>query len=420
MGKKNILYTYCQWLLLIYALILYCFSPVFSNDFLLGWDDQWMVMNQYTENGYSWSNIWQIFSQPINGQYSPLVELNFLLLYNLCGYNPFWFHVMSVIWHCGCVTLLFIFVRKILDKNEDDSPKALKVAWLTSLMFAIHPVNVESVAWISAVKVPMYAFFYLFSLLMYFDYVISKRRTFYISSIIFFSCSCLSKEQAIMLPLSLLLVDWFVGRSLKLKDTWFDKIPFFIISIFLVLLTFNLQNNSNTVSYTILRRIVFGCYSLFEYITKSLIPINLNYLYPYPIMGDGNNLPLRFYLYPFLVVLLFIWLMYDQKKRIFLWGFLFFIFHLFPFIHIIPIPRLGITADRYLYLSLVGLLMPFSYWIVSFCENLQYRLLYKVGLGVLVVLYCSYLGGYTKQYSQKWENVNSVKGYLRSFIKENG
>lgn len=307
------------------------FFPVFSNDFLLGWDDQWMVMNQYTENGYSWSNIWQIFSQPINGQYSPLVELNFLLLYNLCGYNPFWFHVMSVIWHCGCVTLLFIFVRKILDKNEDDSPKALKVAWLTSLMFAIHPVNVESVAWISAVKVPMYAFFYLFSLLMYFDYVISKRRTFYISSIIFFSCSCLSKEQAIMLPLSLLLVDWFVGRSLKLKDTWFDKIPFFIISIFLVLLTFNLQNNSNTVSYTILRRIVFGCYSLFEYITKSLIPINLNYLYPYPIMGDGNNLPLRFYLYPFLVVLLFIWLMYDQKNEYFYGGFcfLFFIYSLF-------------------------------------------------------------------------------------------
>ena len=86
MGKKNILYTYCQWLLLIYALILYCFSPVFSNDFLLGWDDQWMVMNQYTENGYSWSNIWQIFSQPINGQYSPLVELNFLLFLNSAAF----------------------------------------------------------------------------------------------------------------------------------------------------------------------------------------------------------------------------------------------------------------------------------------------------------------------------------------------
>ena len=93
--------------LLLYGLVAFCYSPVFSNGFLDSWDDQWMVMNIFTESGFRMENLIAVFTQSYKGQYSPLVELNYMVLYGLFGYDPFWFHLMSFVWHCGCATLLF-------------------------------------------------------------------------------------------------------------------------------------------------------------------------------------------------------------------------------------------------------------------------------------------------------------------------
>ncbi|MCB6307843.1 hypothetical protein LI302_23400, partial [Parabacteroides merdae] len=99
----------------------------------------------------------------------------------------------------------------------------------------------------------------------------------------------MSKEQAFVLPLSLILIDWFISRNLKSSDWWIEKMPFFILSVGFALLTLDLQGpRSEAVSYTAVQRLLFGCYSLFEYLTKSLLPINLNYLYPFPIL-PGNS-----------------------------------------------------------------------------------------------------------------------------------
>ena len=147
-------------LLLLCLLVFVCYFPVFSNGFLDSWDDQWMVMNTYTESGWSLENLFAIFTQLHKEQYSPLVELNYLLLYGLFGYDPFWFHLSSVVWHCGCVILLLFLTDRLLKMSEGvKSGSALKIVYISTSLFAVHPVNVESVAWLSAVKVPMYIFF---------------------------------------------------------------------------------------------------------------------------------------------------------------------------------------------------------------------------------------------------------------------
>ena len=100
--------------LLLYGLVAFCYSPVFSNGFLDSWDDQWMVMNIFTESGFRMENLIAVFTQSYKGQYSPLVELNYMALYGLFGYDPFWFHLMSFVWHCGCATLLFFLIFRLL------------------------------------------------------------------------------------------------------------------------------------------------------------------------------------------------------------------------------------------------------------------------------------------------------------------
>ena len=268
-----------------------------------------------------------------------------------------------------CHVALFLIRRLLEMSGQSGSRRSLRVAVLTTFLFAIHPVNVESVAWLSAVKVLMYVFFYL-SALLYLRYVRSQKLGCYIAALCCFVCSGLSKEQAFVLPLSLLLIDWFIGCNLKSSDLWIEKLPFFILSVGFALLTLDLQGpRSEVVSYTAVQRLFLGCYSLFEYITKSLFPINLNYLYPFPLLPESSEIPTRFYVYPMLVAGILGVLYSYRKNRLLMFGSLFFVIHLLLSLHIVAMPRLGIVADRYLYLSLSGILLLVSYQIIGWMEN---------------------------------------------------
>lgn len=400
-------------LFLSFSIIILCHSPLFSNGFLYSWDDQWMVINKFTERGWSLDNLITVFTKPYKAQFSPLVQLNYIFIYSLFGYNPFWFHFISIVWHYSCTFLVFFFIYRILTfSNQTDQRTAFLVAYFTSFLFAIHPINVESIAWISAVKIPMYVFFYVFALLIYLKYVSSQKIIFYILTIFCFLLSVLCKEQAILLPIALLLTDWFLGRNLGVGRLWLDKLPFFIISIIFIVLTLKFANNeTETIDYTVFQRFLFGSYSLFEYITKSIIPFNLSYLYPFPILKGSTEISIRFYFYPLLIMGLMLCLLYFRKNKILIFGCLFFIIHLLLVLHIIPIHRYGIIADRYAYLSLVGLFMVIVYFIITWIINKK-KILFSVLFGILFVLYSFYLGVYTYQYSYKWKNTFSVKEYL--------
>ena len=108
----NVCYSMCSCLILAIITFLVYYSTL-KNGFLTGWDDQWMVMNVFTESGFRMENLIAVFTQSYKGQYSPLVELNYMVLYGLFGYDPFWFHLMSVVWHCGCATLLFFLICRL-------------------------------------------------------------------------------------------------------------------------------------------------------------------------------------------------------------------------------------------------------------------------------------------------------------------
>lgn len=391
------------------------YFPIFSNGFLYHWDDQWMVLNKYTDGGWTVDNLWHIFTDFYGGQYGPFTELNYLIIYTFFGYDPFYFHLASLLWHIGCVCFVWKLLVSLLRIHGGMNEKSIYlISFITTLLFAIHPMNVEPVAWISAVKIPIYAFFYLLGLLCYVHYVSSHKFRYYLFTIVCFVCSFLGKEQAVTFPLALLIVDWFSNRKMKSSEVWSEKIVFFIMAFSFGIITILSQGVSTyEVIYPFYQRLIFSSFSIIEYITKSIIPLKLNYYYPFPIIV-GEELPFKFYIYPVLMLFIMGWIWQYRKNSYILLGIFMFIVNLIVSIHFINMSRHAIIADRYLYLSYVGIAFLISYF--SYVIKLHVKKFYIVIL--VLCVYIISLSTYSFQYTKRWKNSDEVKEYTRELVKE--
>jgi hypothetical protein len=209
-----------QWVypVLLIGSVFTAYFPVLGNDFLFYWDDQWVVINSYTEGGLNGTNLLSIFTEFYHGQYAPLNELAYLILYSLFGYNPFWFHLVSVLSHTVNVLLVYVCIKRLLELDLKIVTKYKPLtAFFTALIFAVHPFNVETVAWISASKVLVYSFFYLSAALAFLFYTKQGKLQYYFLTLFLFICSFLGKEQAVSFPLWLLLIYWLTGYDFKNK-----------------------------------------------------------------------------------------------------------------------------------------------------------------------------------------------------------
>jgi len=171
-----------------------CYLPSLHNDFLRNWDDQNYISNNEFVRDLSLNGIKRMFTEDncdLYANYHPLTILSLALNYH-DGVGPFPFHLTNLILHLINTLLVFIFINQISEK--------LFVAGLVSLWFGIHPVHVESVAWISERKDVLYALFYLLSLIAYRKYQKNLGMTWYILTFVLFVCSVLSKTMAVSLP----------------------------------------------------------------------------------------------------------------------------------------------------------------------------------------------------------------------------
>lgn len=413
MRNKNNTTGPCLILILIIILIYY---PVINHDFLYLWDDHWVVINHYTAGGFSWSNLYHIFTDFYHGQYSPLNQMNYLIIYSLFGYSSFAFHLANLVWHLFNVILVFIFLYTFLYSSPKLSTlNNRRIAFFTAFIWGIHPVNVEAVSWLSASKILIYSSFYLLALLSYLKFCKTRSIFHYCSTLILFFCSFLAKEQAVVFSLCILLIDYFLDRNLKDIHLWEEKTPFFLLSIYWGIITILSQGISeNELIYSFPERIFLGCYTLFEYLTKCMIPIKLSYLYPFPML-PGESIPLLFLLYPIILVIV-IYCIYLSRRAIILFPSIFFLIHILVALHIISISRFTVTADRYIYISCISVCFFLTYFFFDKIYNSKrFKRLLMISC---LVLYLLYLGIYSNSYTKTWQNSDSLKKELRLLLKE--
>ena len=344
---------------LILLIVFGAFLPVLKNGFV-NWDDDNYVVNNTSITSVSVPNLKSIFGSFFVGHYMPLTILSYLLNYQFFKLNPFGYHLTNLILHLLNCLLVFYLIY-LLSRN-------IGVSFITAILFGIHPLHVESVAWVSERKDVLYSFFYLLSAITYLYYLTREHKSrYYLISLFLFLCSLLSKSMAVTLPLLLLLLDYYLKRKPN-RGAILDKIPYFclsfvfgIIAIFGVYLGNMVRSEAHSSLFSI---ISVASYGIVFYLGKLFLPIKLSCLYPYYNFEYNPT-----YLYSIIAVILLLFIMALSVKytRKLLFGAAFFLTTLLPALQFIPASTI-IVADRYAYIPSIGVFFILStliYWLYS-------------------------------------------------------
>ncbi len=345
--KKNRLIA----MLVLVVVTFISFFPSLNNAIDI-WDDQFYIISNDLIKDLSWDGIKNIFAfVPVVGNYHPLTVLSYAFEYALFEFNPVAYHLDNLILHLLNTLMVFIFIHKLSSR--------LWVAIITSILFGIHPLHVESVTWVSERKDVLYAFFFLLGLICWMNYKKDGNRKYYIFALALFVLSCLSKGMAVTFSIVIILVDYLLEKKIRFKML-IDKIPFLLVSMIFGLIAIKVQGDSSAIGFTENDvynsgdKFFFANYSLFFYIKKMFLPFDLSGLYPYPVK-DGGPLPFIYYfsLPANIVIFLLVILSRKRTKKI-VFGFLFFLVSIFPVLQILSVGA-AIAADRYFYIASIGL-----------------------------------------------------------------
>jgi len=406
--------------ILLTSICVAVYWPVFFNRFQLKWDDWWVVMNDYTEGGFYAENIIAIFTEFYHGQYAPVNELYYLSLYTLFGYDPFWFHTASLLVHVCNVMLFFFLIKRLLQRSESFTRVSVfRISFISALLMAVHPFLVEAVAWMSASKCILWAFFYLLALHTYMSWYYRQRTGYYLLTIIFFVLSFGGKEQAVTLPVCLLLFDYVMKRNMRSAAVWLEKVPFFMLSAAFILVTFLSQyvNEEGILSGQPLhpwyQNIAFAAYSMTEYFIKSVLPLRLSYLYPFPNLPT-ESMPWHYIIYPLVVLFVTIGFRQYWKQRWIAFGMGFFLTQVTVISNIIPTSRYAIIADRYVYLAAAGVFFLIA-WLTD--QALQQRPRFKQAIITGITVYILALGMYANQRTRVWRDSDTLKKEIQETLK---
>lgn len=341
MKTKEILFA----LSLIVAITFIAFYPSLKNGFT-NWDDDEHVTENIAIRQLSWPNITKIFTTYYVGAYIPLTIFSYALEFHFFKLNPQAFHTTNLILHLFNCLLVFWFFRFLTKKDW--------ASFAATLLYAVHPLRVESVAWISERKDVLYAFFYLISLISFLYFRKKGKIAYIIVSFFAFLFSLLSKPMAVTLPIVLLLLDYLENRKFD-KAIFIQKAPFFVIAAIFLLIGILSQRSDVAVGnrdlFTIINTIIIACHGMLFYIAKTIIPTNLSCAYLYPESLGNSLFAIIIVLIVMALAALVIISLRRTKKIAF--GSIFFLVGILPVLQIVPVGQA--VAERYTYISSIGL-----------------------------------------------------------------
>jgi protein O-mannosyl-transferase len=345
--------AWAWWLAAILAATFIVYIPSLRNGFI-NWDDNFYV----TENALIAHPTAALLTTPLGGNHHPLTMLSLALNYKLSGLDAGSYHWLNLILHLANTALVFFFVQVL-------SGKRLWAAVVTAALFGIHPAHVESVAWISERKDVLYAFFYLIALLAYLRYLDTKRSPWLLATLLAYILSAASKPAAVVLPLSLLAIDYFRRRPFS-AGVLLEKVPFFAVSVAVGLLTFVTQRSVGAVAdpklWSPVQRVLFAVTGTVLYVMKLFAPFHLSAVYPLPAT-EAARFGNEYYLAPvILAVLLPLVLYLGRKSRPVLFGIAFFFINIILVLQLVTVGA-ALMADRYTYIPYIGLVFALAWWL---------------------------------------------------------
>src|SRR5213596_914811 len=360
-----------RWLapLLVALFTLAAFLPALQNQFLR-WDDHKNFLGNPHYRGLGWMHLRWMWTTHL-GHYIPLTWMTLGLDYVLWGMNPLGYHLTNLLLHATHAVVFFFVVRRILTRalpSLSERGHALAVsAGVAALVFAIHPLRVESVACVTERRDVLSGLFYLLTILLYLRACEreARGRGRYWLSVAMFGCALLSKSMVVNLPVVLVILDVYplrrlggsIGwRSEPARRVYVEKIPFVLLAAAASAIAVMAQSSVHAVAslaqLSVPGRLAVSAYGLSFYVWKMVVPVNLSPVYELPPTVNPGALP---FILSYGLVLAITALVLVLRRRVpgLLATWLAYIVVLLPVLGIFQI-GLQIAADRYTYLAGLG------------------------------------------------------------------
>lgn len=377
-----------------------CLLNQFTN-----WDDPGYIKDNALIKDVSGEGIRNIFSTAIMGNYHPLTILSYAIEYSYVRLEPWLYHFDSLLFHILVTVLVYWFVLLL--------SKRTVAAAVTALLFGLHPMHVESIAWIAGRKDVIYSTFYVAACIAYVYFVRAegtRKKGMYAAVVVLFICSLLAKPVAVVLPVTLLLVDYFEKRKLSY---WLlvEKIPLLAISVGFGIKSVIDQRafgslDTLNVNFNFVERIGLGGYAFVTYLWKAILPLHLCCYYPYPDK-TGGAISFVYYLYPVAIVgALFLLWKFARNNSAIVFGSLFFVINIALLLQFIPVGG-AILADRYSYIPYIGLFFMAGWAVSSYFEAGAKKDVGYALVGITVV-YSLYLGYLSNERCKVWYDTTSL------------
>jgi hypothetical protein len=334
-------------------LTLAVYAQALGFDFLSNWDDYQYITSNPDIRGFSAQNLVRIFSSSYVGNYAPLHLFSYLVDYQLFGLNPAWFHGVNVALHLACGLLWYALVLRLSGRGL--------WAFVAAALFLVHPVQVESVAWVTERKNLLALVFSLFSFSSYLSYrqQSGERSHFaYFRCLLFLALALLSKSIAVVMPVVFLLHDLCLEPAPGRKGLWLDKVAPVAVAGLAALLTLATQSaelGGGSVDFFEGDRVAKFC-TMATVLTRYLgllcwpAPSRLNSVYILFVKG-GLDAEVALGLGLAAVLAVFGGYLWLRQRRLF-FGFGVCVVGLVPVSQLVPLATL--MNDRYLYFPMLG------------------------------------------------------------------
>jgi Tfp pilus assembly protein PilF len=385
------------------------------------WDDGMLIYDNPAIRSVNLRTLKTIFTTYDPELYVPLTLLSYQMDYLIGGIHSAMYHLQNILWHFTNASILTWLLHLLFIARTETEKSPVALGWIAlglGCLFAVHPINVETVAWASARKDLLSTAFALAAMLCYLPWISTAQRRWYYASLVLFTAGLLSKVTIISLPLMLLIIDLWCRRQWN-RDTLLEKIPFILLSlVFGTIAIFG--KSAQLLSVTLWETVLVIGKAIMFTLSTWLVPIHLSVLYPYnasiTITSPAFAMPIISLLGLFGLLCL---LAYRKRTLAPLLCASLFLLPLLPsLLNFSKGGTIYISSDRYAYLPSLGILLG-----IGLCIDQSFRTHFRL-VAVIAGLYFTTATGLAMHQTQTWSGSealfrNVLKHYPDAHIAHN-
>jgi tetratricopeptide (TPR) repeat protein len=394
--------------LLIIGVVAALYAPAFGNPFSDYDDDYYVTENPHVRAGLSWQTVGWAFSSGENANWHPLTWISHELDVELFGMRPGGHHATSVLLHALNAVLLFALVLLATGRFGP--------SLLLALLFGIHPINVESAAWVAERKNVLSTFFFFLTLGAYGWYVRGPSSRRYAVVLLFYACGLMSKPMLVTLPFVLLLLDYWPLERIRDKNSFLsriqEKLPLFPLSFVSCVITYETQRAGHAfhpaTQFPLSVRLENAILAYAVYLWRAVWPAGLAVFYPHP----GRNISgLQIGISVCALSLITLFIALKRQRKYLLMGWLWFLGTMIPVIGIVQVGDQAM-ADRYAYIPLIGVFLAILFLLADYLPALKLPKIVIGGLAATVLMAYSFASvrqiGYWSSSEDLWTHALAV------------